>query len=101
MRRTGEPPFLPADQQLIDLAMSSIPWLEATLDNSLPVESSVALTSRQRIVLMMQLDGLSRKEIADRLQITLDTVGDHTKKIYEHFNVTSTGELAAFFLRNR
>ena len=101
MRRIGEPPFLPADQQLIDLAMSSIPWLGATLDNALPVESCVALTARQRIVLMMQLDGLSRKEIASRLQITVDTVGDHMKKIYEHFDVTSTGELAALFLRNR
>ncbi len=101
IRRIGEPPFLPADQQLLDLAMGSIPWLEATLDNSLPVESSVALTARQRIVLMMQLDGLSRKEIADRLQITVDTVGDHTKKIHEHFDVTSAGELAALFLRNR
>jgi len=101
MRRTGEPPFLPADQQLIDLAMGSIPWLGATLDNSLPVASSVALTARQRIVLMMQLDGLSRKEIADRLQITVDTVGDHIKKIYEHFEISSNGELAALFLRNR
>ncbi len=101
MRRIGEPPFLPADQQLIDLAMSSIPWLGATLDNSLPVESSVALTARQRIVLMMQLDGLPRQEIADRLQISVDTVGDHMKKIYEQFDVSSTGELAALFLRNR
>jgi len=100
MRRIGEPPFLPANQQLIDLAMRSIPWLGAMLDNSLPVASSVALTSRQRIVLMMQLDGLSRKEIADRLQISLDTVGDHTKKIYEHFGISSAGELAALFLRN-
>jgi len=101
LRRTGEPPFLPADQQLIDLAMRSIPWLGATLDNSLPVESSVALTPRQRVVLMMQLDGLSRKEIASRLQVTVDTVGDHMKKIYEHFGVSTTGALAALFLRNR
>lgn len=101
MRRIGEPPFLPADQQLIDLAMGSIPWLSATLDNSLPVDSSVALTARQRAVLMMQLDGLSRKEISDRLQISLDTVGDHTKKIYEHFGINTSGELAALFLRNR
>jgi len=74
---------------------------EATLDNALPVESCVSLTSRQRIVLMMQLDGLSRKKIATRLQITVDTVGDHMKKIYEHFGINTTGELAALFLRNR
>jgi len=101
MRRTGSPRYQPADQQLIDLAMGSIPWLGATLDNSLPAESCVALTARQRVVLMMQLDGLSRKEIANRLQITLDTVGDHIKRIFEHFDISSTGELAALFLRNR
>jgi len=101
MRRIDAPPYQGADQQLIDLAMSSIPWLRATLDNALPVESCVALTSRQRIVLLMQLDGLSRKEIATRLQVTVDTVGDHMKKIYENFGVNTTGELAALFLRNR
>jgi len=100
-RRIGEAPFLPADRQLIDLAMASIPWLGATLDNSLPVDTCSALTSSQRIVLMMQLDGLPRKEIAERLQISVDTVGDHLKKIYEHFGIKSNGELAALFLRNR
>jgi len=53
------------------------------------------------MVLLMQLDGLSRKDIADRLQITIDTVGDHMKKIYDHFGVSTTGKLAALFLRNR
>jgi DNA-binding CsgD family transcriptional regulator len=101
MRRIGDPPFRKADHQLVDLALRSIPWLEATLDYSLPVEPCVALTSRQRIVLMMQLDGLSRKEIANQLQISTDTVGDHVKRVYEQFGISSIGELAALFLRNR
>ncbi len=101
LRRADCPPFQLPDQQLIDLAMGSISWLSATTDPSLPTEACVALTSRQRMVLMMQLDGLSRKQIASRLQITTDTVGDHIKRIHEQFNVNSTGELAAIFLRNR
>ena len=101
VRNTGLPPFQQLDQQLIDLAMSSIPWLVATSDRTLPVEQCTGLTSRQRLVLMMQLDGLPRKEIAARLQITTNTVGDHIKKIHEHFNIRSSGELAAKFLKNR
>lgn len=101
LRRDGSPPFSASDKELIDLAMSSIPWLEATLDSSLPVTSCVELTPSQRVVLMMQLDGLSRKLIAVQLKISVDTVGDHIKKIYDHFEVKSNGELAALFLRNR
>jgi DNA-binding CsgD family transcriptional regulator len=101
MRRKGEAPFHSDDRQLIDLAMANIPWLGATLENTLPAESTVELTSRQRVVLLLQLDGHSRKQIASRLEISVDTVGDHIKKIHEHFDVSSAGELAALFLRKR
>ena len=101
LRQAGLPPFQPADRQLIDLAMSSIPWFGTTLESRQPAQSCVELTTRQRMVLMMQLDGLPRKEIAARMEITVDTVGDHMKQIYEHFGVGSSGELAAIFLRER
>jgi DNA-binding CsgD family transcriptional regulator len=101
IRRGDTTAFEPADRQLVDMAMENIHWLGATLDNTSSADSAIALTSRQRIVLMMQLDGLSRKQIATRLEIGTDTVGDHIKKIYEHFKVNSAGELAALFLRKR
>ena len=99
-RRPDAGPFQTAETNLVDLAMGNVPWLRATLDDSLPVESCNTLTARQRVVLAMQLDGLSRKQIASRLEITVDTVGDHIKKLYQHFGVCSHGELAAMFLRN-
>lgn len=101
LRQAGMPPFTSADRQLVNVAMGSIPWFGATLEIALPAQSCVELTTRQRMVLMMQLDGLSRKEIAARMSITVDTVGDHIKHIYEHFGVRSSGELAAIFLRQR
>ena len=101
LRRGDTDAFQPADRQLLDLAMENIAWLGATFDNTSSAESAIALTSRQRIVLMMHLDGLSRKQIASRLEIGMDTVGDHIKRIYEHFSVNSAGELAALFLRKR
>lgn len=99
-RRPCDGPFQAAERNLVDLAMGNVPWLRATLDNSLPTKLCNDLTARQRVVLTMQLDGLSRKQIATRLDITVDTVGDHIKKVYQHFNVSSHGELAAIFLRN-
>ncbi|KAA1260454.1 Bacterial regulatory protein, luxR family [Rubripirellula obstinata] len=101
LRQAGLAPFQPADRQLIDLAMRSIPWFGTTLEVVCPAQSSVALTTRQRMVLIMQFNGLSRKQIASRLEISVDTVGDHMKQIYEHFHVNSAGELAAIFLRGR
>ncbi|MDB2687241.1 helix-turn-helix transcriptional regulator [Mariniblastus sp.] len=100
VRHPGVGPFQTTETDLVDLAMANVPWLRATLEDSFPVESCKDLTSRQRVVLAMQLDGLSRKEIAARLQITVDTVGDHLKRLYQHFEVGSHGELAAMFLRN-
>ena len=64
-------------------------------------EAFAGLTPRQRLVMLMLLDGLARKTIALRLGISEDTVGDHIKSIYTHFKVNSAGELAAFFLRSR
>ena len=59
------------------------------------------LTPRQRAVAIKLLEGYPRKMIAQQLNITLDTVGDHLKAIYVHFGVNSSGELAALFLRSR
>lgn len=52
----------------------------------------VALTERQREVLQAMVDGLSRKMIADKLVIHIDTVGDHIKEIYRKLHVNSASE---------
>ena len=101
LRNIGGDEFGPREAALIDVAMSRIPWLRSTADELLPPETFSGLTPRQRTVMLMLLDGTSRKFIAQQLGITEDTVGDHLKSIYQHFQVNSSNELAALFLRSR
>ncbi len=101
LRNIGGDEFGPREAALVNLAMSRIPWLRSTADELLPPETFSGLTPRQRTVMLMLLDGTSRKFIARQLGITEDTVGDHLKSIYQHFQVNSSNELAALFLRSR
>jgi DNA-binding CsgD family transcriptional regulator len=100
-RRIDRPEFVVADRDLVDLAISSISWLWANAEEVLPPEALADLSPRQRTVMFMLLDGLSRKKIAARLGIGEDTVNFHVKALYQHFHVQSATELAALFLRNR
>jgi DNA-binding CsgD family transcriptional regulator len=101
VRKLGREEFGDAEKVVIDLAMTSVTWLHATPDEYLPAETFVGLTPRQRTVMLLLLDGLPRKQIAKRLAIGEETVGDHIKSIYKHFNVSSASELAALFLRSK
>jgi DNA-binding CsgD family transcriptional regulator len=100
-RQIGKPDFGEEESVALDLAMSGVSWMHSSIEESLPPETFVGLTPRQRIVMLMLLDGAARKTIARQLRITEDTVGDHIKSIYSHFRVGSASELAALFLRAR
>ena len=100
-RRIGRAEFEVADRELSDLAISSISWLWANAEEALPPEAHAELSPRQRTVMFMLLDGLSRKKIAARLGIGEETVNFHVKALYQHFRVQSATELAAMFLRSR
>ncbi len=100
-RNCGDAPFRLADRAVIHVAMASITGLGATESLRGPPDATVGLTARQRTVLLMLLDGQARKQIARQLGITEETVGDHIKQIYKHFEVNSAGELSARFLRGK
>lgn len=51
------------------------------------------LTDRQKEVVAGILDGLSYKEIADRLCVSIGTIHSHIKRIYRKLNVHSKGEI--------
>lgn len=53
------------------------------------------LSSREKEVLSLLVDGLSYKMIAGKLNITYDTVRAHMKKIYEKLHVASMTEAVA------
>lgn len=100
-RPPGEPDFSPEDTGILNLALSSVSWMQPQVSETVPPESFVGLTPRQRVVMHKLLDGQSRKQIASHLGITLHTANDHIKAIYERFQVGSATELAAKFLKSQ
>jgi DNA-binding CsgD family transcriptional regulator len=103
VRNLGCPEFTRQDADIVDFALANVSWLHSTAAeaDALPPDLFVGLTPRQRTVMLMLLDGLSRKKIAGLLGISEDTIGDHVKAIYAHFGVGSVSELAALFLRGK
>lgn len=57
------------------------------------------LTERERDVINCLLDGLSYKLIADRLNISIDTVRFRIKSIYKKLHVNSKGEILSKALK--
>lgn len=55
------------------------------------------LTQRETQVLHLLMEGLSYKEIARQLNITMDTLYSHIKKVYSKVNVHSRKEIAVKF----
>ena len=53
------------------------------------------LTDREKDILRLMVEGLIKKEIADRLDISVHTVSTHLRSIYEKLHVnTNTGAVA-------
>lgn len=63
-----------------------------------PTEPGVHLSVREEEVLILLSKGYSNKEIADRLSLSVDTVGSHLKHIYEKMHVRSRAEAVARYM---
>ena len=59
-----------------------------------------ALTTRERDVLRLMVEGLANKEIAQRLQVFEGTVKSHLHNIYRKLSVTNRTALAAIATRH-
>lgn len=100
-RNVGRPEFEAPQKELLYRAIATVNWLWANQYEGQGSKTFASITPRQRTVMWMLLDGLSRRAIAEKLNISEDTVGDHIKAIYERFRVNSATELAALFLRSK
>ncbi|MCA1032054.1 response regulator transcription factor [Bacillus timonensis] len=63
--------------------------------------SETALTEREKEVLMCLVEGLSNKEIADRLFISDKTVKIHVSKIFKKFDVKSRSQVVIYAVQNK
>ncbi len=67
----------------------------------IPDQNEYKLTPREKEVLVEIVNGLSYKMIADRLNISYETVRSHIKKIYEKLHVASLTEAVAKAIHQR
>ena len=61
-------------------------------------DEALNLTAREEEVLVLLSKGYSNKEIADRLELSIDTVRFHLKHIYEKMHVRSRTEAVARYV---
>jgi DNA-binding NarL/FixJ family response regulator len=63
-----------------------------------PAPATEMLTPRENEILTLLAEGLLYKEIGERLEIKLDTVGTHVKSIYRKLHVRTRTEAVVKFL---
>ena len=98
-RRYHRPPFTEQQARLVHILMSEVPWLH---QRGWPEDRGATvprLYPRQRMVLELLLQSYARKQIADQMNITLNTVNGYVKDIYRAFQVKSHAELMSRFYR--
>ena len=64
-------------------------------------EVRVQLTKRQLEIALLIADGLSTKEIADRLEVSPKTMKFHRSNIYQAVGVNRTALLVRYLIRKR
>jgi DNA-binding CsgD family transcriptional regulator len=90
--------FSPYDSRIAHIMLSEVPWLH---EQGWPEDRGVnvpTLARRQRLALNLLLLGRSRKQIADEMRISLNTVQGYIKDVYRFFAVNSHAELMRRFL---
>src|SRR5262245_53538696 len=98
-RAVGDRPFDRREQLLVQLFQQElVPLLGRALATSEQIEPA-GLSPRLRQTLEALLEGDSEKQAAARLGVGLRTVHEYVLALYRHFEVSSRGELLAFFLR--
>jgi DNA-binding CsgD family transcriptional regulator len=60
------------------------------------VEKTKTLTPAERSVFNLYIQGLSAKEIADQMFLSINTIKTHNKRIYSKLNITSREELLLY-----
>jgi DNA-binding CsgD family transcriptional regulator len=98
-RRPGRPPFEAREARIAHIVLGEVSWLhESVLPASLG-PTVITLSRRERITLNLLLEGQSRQQIADHLQLSAHTANGYVKGVFKHFEVHSQSALIARFQR--
>ena len=96
-RPVGAAMFTDRDSRIAHIILGEVPLLH---EAGMPHASSRTLPQlppRCRLIINQLVHGMSRKEIADHLGLSVNTVYGYTKIIFKHFEVHTQSELIARF----
>jgi len=96
-RRFGKPEFSPREVKIAHIVLSEVPWLH---EQGWPQDRGVGvpkLSKRQRLALNLLTQGHGRKQIASHMNISVNTLHEYIKDIYDFFGVHSQAELMSRF----
>jgi len=98
-RGVEAPRFAAQDLELLGFVMHGLKWFyrQQLLSHGLLI-AQAPLTSAERRVLLGLLDGLTEKQIAQKLDQSPNTTHVHIKSIYTKFNVRNRSTLTALWL---
>ncbi len=71
-----------------------------SLQSHRPADDTVELSPREREVLDGLAEGQAYKQIADKLNVSIHTVRNYIRRIYEKLHVRSSAEAVAKYLRH-
>ena len=91
--RVGQPPLSPAiARQILESFRVSRRDITGPKGGRLPNDKSGALTEREAEVLEIIARGASKRDVANSLKISANTVGAHIKSIYRKLGISSRAE---------
>ncbi|RYD41016.1 MAG: LuxR family transcriptional regulator [Verrucomicrobiaceae bacterium] len=93
LRYAAASPFSARETQLAGIVFDEVTWLYDFDESAATPDSPPLLTTRQRVVATLMLQGWDRKQIASHLDISANTLGSHIKEIYRRLSVRTQAEL--------
>jgi len=83
----------------INSVMKGEKYVDFNISEMLEIEGWMKASQRENEVIQLMIDGYIQKEIADKLNISPKTVEVHIRNLFEKFNVKSSIELVAKYVK--
>ena len=90
--------FTERESRIVHILLSEVPWLHDGAWPDAKRERAYELPPRLITLLNLMLLGLPRKQIAEKMGISVNTLSGYVKDIYERFRVHSQSELISRFV---